>query len=97
MASPPNTGNKRCKACYILVVEKITTLFTIVETAMDLLNNVITNATKCSSSSRTLDLIAQAMQTIKKEEGLDNDSLAYATMVLANTSAIANVYLNMKN
>jgi ATP-dependent protease HslVU (ClpYQ) peptidase subunit len=96
-AGPSNTGNERRKVRRISAGEGMAALANSMETAFDLLKDIVSGASQCTPRSEALKIQAQAMEAIEKDEGFSDEDIKDAALVIADNPSTANTYLHIKN
>jgi len=96
-AGPSNTRNERRKVRRISAGEGMTALANSMETAIDLLKDIVSGASQCTPRSEALKIQAQAMEAIEKDEGFSDEDIKDAALVIADNPSTANTYLHVKN
>jgi hypothetical protein len=69
------------------------------ERAIDLLKDIISEIQRPPRSSRSdvFEVTARAIRTIEKDEGLSDEDLANAALVITDNPSVADEYLDIKN
>jgi hypothetical protein len=95
-AALKRTGNEQRKKCKPSAGEGMTAIASSVETSIDSLVGMVAGARQHTPQSVALELESRTMKSIEKNEGLLDEDLDIAAMVMANHPACVNMYLSLK-
>jgi hypothetical protein len=94
---PANTGNERRKVRRISAGQGMTNIGDSMENSFVTIRGMVSDSFHIAPRPVSLDIGAQAMQTIEEEEDLSEEDLVRAEMVITQNTSCANVYLHISN
>jgi hypothetical protein len=67
------------------------------QNSFEKLRGMVADSFQIAPRPASLDIQAQALKAIQKDEDLDVNTMASAVIVIGKDSSFANIYLNMEN